>query len=249
MRRIDLHTHTCFCDGKDTVEQMIISAIDKGLSVIGILAHSFVKEDPQGSLAYEKENEFIRQVKSLKEKYKDLIKVRVGIEMDINSKVDVSKYDYVIGSCHYFEKDGVLRAIDISESDFISAVSELFDGNYEMAYENYFQSLYLLKQRTGADIVGHFDLITKYNEGDKFFDTSSPKYENAYKKAVDKLIKDGLVFELNTGGLRAKKGECYPSKKIRDYIKERGGKLILSSDAHKKEDIAFMFDSYDSEVR
>ncbi len=248
MRRIDLHTHTYFCDGDNSPEEMVLSAIEKGLDVIGILAHSFVKQDPEGSLLPAKEDEFIAEVNRLKEKYKDRIKVLVGVEMDMFSHVDTSKFDYVIGSCHYVEKDGKLRAIDISEDDFVNTVSELFDGDYESAYQHYYASLSSLKNCTNASIVGHVDLITKYNDGNKYFDTCSEKYVNSYKKAVEKLIEDGLVFEVNTGGMHKYKNEPYPSKEICEYIKEKGGKLMLSSDAHKKEDIAYLFEKYENQI-
>ncbi len=245
--KIDLHTHTYFCDGDNSPEEMVLSAIEKGLDVIGILAHSFVPQDPEGALAPNKEDEFIAEVNRVKAKYKDKIKVRVGVELDMFSCVDTSKYDYVIGSCHYVKKNGVLRAIDISEADFNSTVNELFDGDYVKAFEHYYESLSELK-KTNASIVGHFDLITKYNEGNKYFDTGSEKYVKAYKKAVDCLINDGLVFEVNTGGMHKYKSEPYPSKEIREYLKSKGAKLILSSDAHKKEDIAYLFDVYKQEI-
>ncbi len=248
MRRIDLHTHTCFCDGENSPEEMVLSAIEKGLNEIGILAHSFVKEDPEGSLPPNKEDDFIAEVNRVKAKYKDKIKVLVGVEMDMFSCVDTSKYDYVIGSCHYVKNNGKLRAIDISEDDFVNTVQELFNGDYESAYEHYYDSLSELKILTNANIVGHVDLITKYNDGNKYFDTCSEKYVNSYKNAINKLIADGLVFEVNTGGMHKYKSEPYPSKEIREYIKAKGGVLMLSSDAHKKEDIAYLFDRYENEI-
>ena len=32
---MNLHTHTCFCDGKDEPEEMVKKAIDLGFSVLG----------------------------------------------------------------------------------------------------------------------------------------------------------------------------------------------------------------------
>ena len=40
MRKVNLHTHTCFCDGKNTPEEMVISAIEKGMDVLGFSGHS-----------------------------------------------------------------------------------------------------------------------------------------------------------------------------------------------------------------
>ena len=38
---IDLHVHTCYCDGHDSPEQMVLSAIDRGVTTLGIVAHYF----------------------------------------------------------------------------------------------------------------------------------------------------------------------------------------------------------------
>ena len=40
----------------------------------------------------------------------------------------------------------------------------------------------------------------------------------------------------------------YPDKEIRDYIRHRGGTLILSSDSHSKDTIAYRFDEFISET-
>ena len=50
-------------------------------------------------------------------------------------------------------------------------------------------------ERTKPDIIGHFDLVSKFNEGDCIFDTRHPRYVAAYMRAIEKLIKTKkLVF-------------------------------------------------------
>ena len=34
----NLHTHSIFCDGKDTIEEMTLEAISKGFDILGFLA-------------------------------------------------------------------------------------------------------------------------------------------------------------------------------------------------------------------
>ena len=82
MGYVDLHTHTSCCDGKDTPEDMVLSAIEKGLDTIGILAHSYVEFDRPYCIPEHRQAEFIAEVNRLKEKYKDKIKVLCGIEVD-----------------------------------------------------------------------------------------------------------------------------------------------------------------------
>ena len=64
----DLHMHTYFCDGKSSPEDMVKSAIEKGLKTVGILAHSFLPCDAFETLPLEKTQEFIDSVNALKEK-------------------------------------------------------------------------------------------------------------------------------------------------------------------------------------
>ncbi|MBQ5866103.1 MAG: PHP domain-containing protein, partial [Oscillospiraceae bacterium] len=37
-----LHTHSVLCDGKDTLEEMVQAAIEKGFDSIGFSGHSFM---------------------------------------------------------------------------------------------------------------------------------------------------------------------------------------------------------------
>ena len=47
---------------------------------------------------------------------------------------------------------------------------------------------------------------------------------------------------------RGYRTDAYPSREIRDYLRERGARLILSSDAHRKEHIAYSFEKYEVEI-
>ena len=111
--------------------------------------------------------------------------------------------------------------------------------------ENYFELVSHLVDKKKIDIIGHFDLLTKFNENDRIFDTTCERYKNAWLKAVDKLVEKDVFFEINTGAIsRGYRTEPYPSKEIVEYIKRKGGKFVLSSDAHHANNIAFEFDKW-----
>ncbi len=242
----DLHTHTFFCDGKDSPEDMVLSAIEKGLDTIGILTHSYVDFDT-ACIAEERQSEFIAEANRLKVKYKDKIKVLCGIEVDYYATSVAEGYDYRLGSLHYFKIGDKYYSLDISIPGFMEMAEKEFSGDYLAVCEEYYRLLADVPRKTGADIIAHIDLITKFNEGDKLFDTKNPRYINAYKTAVDKLVTYGLPFEINTGAIsRGYRSSPYPSSDILAYIKEKGGKLIISSDSHSKENIAYLFDKYES---
>ena len=117
-----------------------------------------------------------------------------------------------------------------------------FGGDFYTACEYYFRNVSYVVSKTGADIIGHFDLISKFNEKDQMFDEHNPRYIEAWKKAAASLLLTGRPFEINTGAIsRGWRSEAYPSPDIIRYIKERGGELILSSDSHNAENIGYGF--------
>ncbi len=241
----DLHVHSNFCDGKNSPEELVLAAIKLGVKRLGILAHSYVVGDEDGTLLPDREQEFMSTINALKEKYADKIELLCGLEQDMYAAPPNKGYDYIIGSVHYFCVEGKLMPLDYSEDTFRVSVNELFGGDYLAAAEAYFAEVARVIEVTGADVIGHLDLITKFNGNGKYFDTSDPRYVCAYKRAVDKLVLFGKSFEVNTGGIyRGYKDQPYPSLEIIKYIKSVGGKLILSSDAHRKDALCFEFDKW-----
>ena len=241
----DFHMHTCFDDGADTPEDMILSAIDKGLKRVGVSLHSVVDSSIQEYVDFEKEKNFCIDMARLKEKYKDKIEIYCGIEWDLCTLKSVGKYDYVIGSSHFIKMDGKYFFIDRSETEFLRTAREGFNGDFYAFSEKYFSQLEELAENINFDIIGHIDLITKFNQNDKYFDTKNPRYVNAYQKAIDKLLKTGKPFEINMGAIsRGYRTEPYPSLDILNYIKSKGGKFIFSSDSHAKENVAFQYEKW-----
>ncbi len=228
MTTVDLHVHSVFCDGRNNPRDLVLSAIEKGIKKLGILAHSYLEFEPIYCLLPEKKTEFIDCVNKLKSEFKDKIEILVGIEQDYYSTESLDGFDYFIGSVHFCYKNGKYYPVDHTEELLVNAITEGFDGDAMAMCENYFDEVGRLADKKMPDIIGHFDLVTKFNENDKYFDTSCERYKNAWRKAVDKLIKKGAKFEINTGAIsRGYRTEPYPSFEIIEYIKKVGGKFVL----------------------
>ena len=88
----NFHTHTTFCDGAGTPEQMVVSAIKKGFGVLGFSSHSDMVKDLD---AYKAE------IRRLAEKYEGKIRILCGIEAEYDTGFNRGDLDYVIGSTHY----------------------------------------------------------------------------------------------------------------------------------------------------
>ena len=240
----DLHVHSVFSDGKDTAEEMVLAALSLGLDCVGLSEHAHAESDncamtPEATAAYRAETA------RLKEKYAGRIQVLCGIELDYYSD-DCLEYDYSIGSVHSIRMpDGHYLCVDWTEDRLKADADRYFGGDWMALAEAYFETESRIVEKTNCDIIGHFDLLTKFNEGDRLFDTGSLRYRRAWQEAADILLKTGKVFEINTGAMsRGYRSDPYPSQEIREYIRQRGGKMILSSDSHRKETIAYRFEDY-----
>ncbi|MBQ5911328.1 MAG: histidinol-phosphatase [Clostridia bacterium] len=240
----DYHTHTTYCDGKNTPEEMLLAAIEKGLKYYGFSSHAHLKYDESWNMSHASQEEYIKEVLALKEKYKDKITVLLGCEYDLLSDNDLSKFSYVIGSCHSIIKDGKYLSVDHSEQTFNECVKIAYDGDYYAFVKDYYELIATAAQREEFTFIGHFDLISKFNYGYKYFDEDDQRYEMPMYRALDRLVKAGKTFELNTKlALSDKRTEPLPSTaKWLDALSECGGNIIINSDAHTTSRITDGFD-------
>ena len=237
------HTHTVYCDGNDTPEALVLEAIRLGCPSIGFSGHSFTEFDQSYCMSREKTEEYKREVSSLKEKYRGQIEILLGVEQDYYSEEPTDEYDYVIGSVHYILKDGVYLTVDWTREQQEEDVKIYYGGDFYAYAEDYYKIVADIYRKTKCDIVGHFDLITKFNQDDALFDTKDERYRNAALAAVRALLKTPAAFEINTGAIaRGLRTEPYPAKFILDEIYREGGEVLITSDCHAKENLLFGFD-------
>ncbi len=245
----DFHIHTNFCDGNNTPEEMVLAAIEHGMKKIGLVCHSYTYFDESYCINQNKVTEFIAEVHGLAKKYMDRIEVLCGVEQDYYSTEPTDMFDFVIGSVHYVKVGNRFLDVDNSKEQFISQVDEYFCGDYIAFCEEYFKIIADVVCKTNCDIIGHFDLCTKFNEGNRLFDTSDPRYIRAAYAAIDGLIKYNKPFEINTGAIsRCYRSEAYPEDKFIEYILQKDGKVILSSDSHSAKSLCCNFEEYEKWV-
>ena len=242
----DFHIHTNYCDGKHSPRDIISAAISQGMNEIGILCHSYMDFDQSYCIKKDQIENFKTEISALKSEYKDKIKILCGVEQDYFSRESTEGFDYVIGAVHYVKKDGKYLDVDLSEEMFVNYVKTFYGGDFLAFCEDYFKLVGEIYEKTSPDIIAHFDLVTKFNQDSKWFDTNDSRYLDAAKKAIDKLIVYDKPFEINTGAIsRGYRNDPYPEKNLIEYIKEKGGKLILSSDSHSKDTLLYKFNEYE----
>lgn len=237
----NFHTHTFYCDGKDSPEELVKAAIDCGFTSLGFSSHSYCIMDKDITLSPEKLKRYIEEIDILKEKYQGVIKIFKGIEQDYYSDPVTENFDYIIGAVHYIKKNGEYYAVDLSKENSMWVINTLFGGEYDAFAEEYFETVCDVVDKTGADIIAHIDLVSKFSEKNGF--GQSDRYLAAAQQAVKTLVKYNKPFEINTGAMaRGAKSIPYPSPEILKMIKQSGGKIAFSSDCHDKNYINHAFD-------
>ena len=248
MTLCDFHTHTTYCDGKNSPEEMIQEAISRGMKKLGFSGHSYTPFDKAPCMSPKGTEDYRNEIASLREKYSGQIEILCGIEQDYYSSIPAEGYDYVIGSVHYVDCNGECLHVDNTHEMFSRLVSACGGAYY--AVERYYSLVADVVNRTGANIIGHFNLITKLNAGNRYFDEEDERYITASNNALDTLLETGAIFEINTGAIsRGYTQFAYPSMRLLKRIAEHGGRVILSSDAHDKKNLMYKFPEYEELAR
>ena len=245
----NLHTHTTWDDGRNTAREMIDAAFAAGMTSVGISVHSPTGMEDGWSIPAERLPAYRQEMAALKREYAGRIRVYSGIEWDVTSQVDLSSYDYVIGSVHYLPIPGS-PTVDESAEVTERFLREYFGGDADAAAAMYFDELLRVAREPQADIVGHFDLLTKFDEQRHFFCPDSAVYRRSAERAMEALVAAGKIFEVNTGAIsRGYRSAPYPSRALLTRLRAMGGRVTVSADAHAAGAIACGFDTAETLLR
>ena len=232
------HAHSVYSDGKNTLEEMVQSAIRCGMKEIGFTDHAPMTFYCDWSMDEKNVPSYKKEVLALKEKYKNQIKIYLGIEQDYYSIEADPDYEFILGSVHYVYKNGEYLPVDISASGVHDFINKHYNGDAYAYCEDYFKLVGNIYEKTKCNIIGHFDLVTKFNERLPMIDISNPRYVKAYTEALDKLLKSPTIFEINTGAIsRGYRTGPYPDDNMIDIIAKSGKPFAICSDTHNIESV------------
>ncbi|MCI5772982.1 MAG: histidinol-phosphatase [Erysipelotrichaceae bacterium] len=237
MLKQNLHTHTTYCDGQDSPEAMIETAIEKKFAILGFSSHGPNEPyDDHFALAHDDVNAYVQHLQQLKHRYASQIKIYCGIEEDaIGRKYDHHMFDYIIGSVHMVETGNTYKTIDHQKDLTLNIINDYYHHDFLAFAQNYFKQMDKLIADEQVDIIGHFDLLTKFNEDEMMIAFDDPAYLNLCFKMIDKIIAHDKIFEVNTGAIaRGYRSLPYPHPNLLRYIASQNGKLLLNSDCHDR---------------
>ncbi len=251
MIKTNYHTHTDFCDGNNTAEELVIEAIERKFDILGFSSHSMYPFSGSWHIQAKNFDDYVKEIRSLQKKYEGRIKILCGFEADyipLITKPDFDAYkkfqpDYLIGSVHYiFTKKGRL-AVDYGAEQLKEKISALYDGNAKKMTQEYFALERKMLQEGRFTIIGHADLVRKNNAKLNMFNEKSHWYRNEIRKTADAIQKAGVIAEINTGAIaRGTMDDTYPSEEFLWLLNKRNVPVIISSDCHNKEYLDAAFD-------
>lgn len=246
MQKHNFHTHSLFSDGHNTPEEMITSAIALGFESLGLSDHSYGAGMEDYCMKKSAEPLCIKEIERLKREYAGRLRVFGGIELDADSPLPEFDYDYVITSVHESVRDGVVIHLDSSPAEQTEIINTRFGGDKAKFARAYYKKVAESVKKRRTDIIGHFDLITKYS----LIDEDESQYIDAALECVAECVKHCRLFELNTGAIaRGLRKTPYPAPFILREIKKCGGWMILTSDCHYREKLTVWFDEAEQYLR
>lgn len=272
--KTNYHTHTTFCDGKNTPEEMVLTAIDKGFSVLGFSGHGIWPYNTDWHTPTDKYGNYVAEIRRLAQKYSSKLKILVGFEVDYfppYSKPDRASYakyspDYIIGSVHYIANTDLPAEDCIKEPDKFppsnsftvdgileeikDGITRIFNNDTKRIVQLYFSQQRDMALNCDFDIIGHPDIIRKRNNVLKFFDESESWYKRELQATADAFAKSGKIVEINTGGM-AKKclDDTYPSDDFLKMLQKLDVPVMINSDAHSADVLDFGFDYAQKKAR
>ena len=240
--KVNLHTHTTFCDGKDSVEAMVQVAIEKGFTALGFSGHSFTAFDQEYCMTIAGTEQYLAEIARVKALYEGRLAIYAGIEQDFYATYGTEQFEYALGSVHYVKKAGIYYPVDENPEEFQRGVREGFGGDVYAYTKAYYDTIAQFPKTHRVDFIGHFDLLEKFNADHRYFDPQDKRYWYEAHGAIEALIANDLPFEINTGGIyRGYCKEPYPSAMLLKEILRQGGRVMISSDSHNQGSLDFYF--------
>ncbi|MFX0081232.1 MAG: histidinol-phosphatase [Candidatus Hodarchaeota archaeon] len=266
MKLMDYHSHNRRCGhARGEIEDYVKIAIEKNLKEIGITDHfplgaiiddpQFIKIIKRASMEVEEFPHYIKEIRSLKEKYKNKINIRISTEINFATpgrpltrqkkilEPFMDDFDYLLGAIHDIKwHESPIIIIDPREGS-----EALKKYGVEKINLEYINKLTKLVDTNFFDAIAHFDnqrVLMRQN---------NPNYsQNAWQKLLDLLDKiknKGMAVEINTSGILKDIGSQFPSDEIIKEIIERDIPLMLGSDAHRPEYIGYLFKEISEKIK
>ncbi len=243
-----------FCrHAKGSLREVVERALEAGFTHYGLSEHCpryrdadlFEEEEELGTQGLiELFDDYVQEARRLREEFGERLELLVGFETErlppedwasaMTRLRETVQPDFVIGSVHHVDA----RCIDYSK-DQTEALARELGGRVELE-RAYFDDLTDLVEALRPEIVGHLDLIRK-------FDGPEPAIsEDAWPnlaRTLEAVEAYGLVLDVNAGAHRRGLSPVYPLPSILERARRMGIGVTLGDDSHGAHDVGVGLDA------
>lgn len=239
----DYHVHTEFSD--DSVypmEDVIRDAVGMGMDEICFTDHVDygIKPDwdsgteiryrdgnPVANVDYPK---YMEKIRRMQKQYEGKINIRTGLEFGIQMHT-IPRFEAL--SARYPMDFIILSVHQVDDRELWT--QDFQRGRTQREYnERYYEEmLSLVKNYKNYCVLGHMDLIRRYDEAGIY---AFEKVRSLIEDILKIVIADGRGIEINTSTHRYGLKDTMPSEEILSLYRSLGGEIItIGSDSHKPE--------------
>lgn len=240
--KVNYHVHCEYSDDSIyPIEEVVKDAINLKIDEICFTDHvdyGIKKDWIEGNIEYRSGEPianvdypaYFKAIRMLQEKYKNQISIKKGLEFGMQQHTipqfkklfDEYQMDFVILSCHQIGN----KEFWTNDYQHGKTQKEIHEGYYT-------EILNLVKQYKDYSVLGHLDVITRY---DPYGDYPFEYIKEMVKEILQIVIQDGKGIEVNTSCFHYGLKDLTPSRDILKLYYDLGGRLItIGSDSHKKE--------------
>lgn len=252
MLKTNYHNHSKWSDGKYNPEKTVLRAIELGFDIIGFSDHSPVPFKSEWNMRYENLLKYINDINYLKEKYKDQIKIFLGLEADFIDGISYIKHfkhlglDYTIGGAHYLTEtfaDGTIFNVDDTDEIFQRGLTKLYNNDIKFLIERYYNAVNQMVEEDTPDVIAHLDLVEKFNKNHKYFDSKAQWYQEIVDNSLKIIQKSGCIVELNSRSLyKGLLDDFSPKITILQKMLNLKIPVTISGDVHKPEEMELFWE-------
>lgn len=244
--KANYHTHSLYCDGKSTLEEQVRAAEQCGLHQLGLSSHAPVPFENSFAMAEEKLPEYIQEIDRLQQTTD--VTLLKSLECDYIPEVTTefadrqaqNGLDYIIGGVHQVKQlhgDGLWFIDGSKQETYDNGLRDLFDMDIKKAVTAFWEQTFEMLETQHLDIIAHFDKIKMHNRN-RFFTEDEVWYKILADKAIQLIKRYDVIIEVNTRGLYKKRSDSfYPSTELLMKARKADIPVIVSSDAHKAEEL------------
>ncbi|RZD17435.1 MAG: DNA polymerase/3'-5' exonuclease PolX [Candidatus Acididesulfobacter guangdongensis] len=187
------HVHTSYTDGKESLEEMVKTALELGFEYIGITDHSVSAPYAHGLSADELNSE-IEHIDRLNKQYEGKITILKGIESDIleNGDLDygnetLSKLDFVIASVH--------SRFNMHKEDMTARIMKAIKNPYTTMLGHLTGRLLLERKEYEVNISAVIDTLSEYKTIVEL--NANPKRLDIDWRYIKEAISKSVMLSIN----------------------------------------------------